>query len=78
MGVGHRVFSAMITDFFSSHRRANTGLNHVVRVSNHMKKKVSCDMEDLEIAVPNWHVLQVAEGKWWTLQSLAGRTVKRP
>ena len=29
----------MCTGFFSSHRRANTGLNHVVRVSNHTQNK---------------------------------------
>ena len=29
----------LILCFFSSHRRANTGLKHVVRVSNHIQNK---------------------------------------
>ena len=34
-----KLFSARVCCIFSSRRRANTGLNHVVRVSNHKKKQ---------------------------------------
>ena len=44
-GVGHswEEGPSFGCEHFSSHRRANTGLNHVVRVSNHMKKKKRAD-----------------------------------
>ena len=76
--------------FFSIHRRANTGLNHVIRVSNHMQNKnknglfditgafVHSPTDELIVLVPPAWVIQPGQGLLMRRALYGTRTASRP